>query len=80
MYSGDVFPHVGGRVIIHAIQHLMCYVIALLCYFSKGALPGKGNHAGHLGGSYKVERLGTPGIGWITCFFLLPKKRGRKPV
>ena len=43
MYSGDVFPHAGGRVFIHVIQHLSLYISLWLCFFSKGALLGKGN-------------------------------------
>ena len=43
MYSGDVFPHAGGRLFIHVIQHLSLYISLWLCFFSKGALLGKGN-------------------------------------
>ena len=42
MYSGDVFPHAGGRLFIYVIQHLSLYISLWLCFFSKGALVGKG--------------------------------------
>ena len=42
-------------VFIHVNQH----VILSLCLFSKCALPGKADAHGTLGGSYKVDFLGT---------------------
>ena len=68
LYKGDIFPHAGGTVFIHVIQHLISYVILQLCFFSKCALRGKEEWQW----SYKVDGLGTLALagqnGWLKGF------------
>ena len=60
------------------IQHLILYVTLLLCFFSKGALLGKGNPHQALGGFIQGGSSWYPGVGRITHFFFTKKKTGYK--
>ena len=57
------FPHAAGRVFVHVIQHLSLYIILLLCFFSNGALLGKGDPHQTLGWFIQGRSTWYPGVG-----------------